>query len=72
MHDLETWIIIFVFSSAAKLETSDKIGHFLVWCCVDFAVPLVRRDGVFLRKCLRSLERAAAGFELKRVVTSGA
>jgi len=39
---------------------------------VDSAVPSVRRDGDFLRKCLRTLERAAAGFELKSVVTLGA
>lgn len=39
---------------------------------MDSAVPLIRRDGDFLRKCLRTLEGAAAGFELKRVVTSGA
>ena len=39
---------------------------------MDSAVPSIRRDGDFLMKCLRSLERAAARFELKRVVTSGA
>lgn len=35
---------------------------------MDSAVPSVRRDGDFLGECLRSLERAAAGFELKSVV----
>lgn len=38
---------------------------------MDSAVPSVKRGDDFLRKCLRNLEMAAAGFELKRVVTSG-
>lgn len=71
---METGIISFVlflvFHATTVLQTSDKTGFW--WSTAwTLAVPSVRRDDGFLRKCLRSLERPAAGFELKRVVTSG-
>lgn len=75
MRDLETGIISFVlflvFCAAAILVTSDKTG---LWWSTGWTLLCPQSGGMvgFLKKCLRSLERAAAGFELKSVVTSGA
>lgn len=70
-----TWkpgLFLLFFGSAAQLGTSDKTGHFWWGVGSTLLCPQVRRDGDFLRKCLRTLERAAAGFKLKKVVASGA